>query len=99
LIARGVPSEAILVEDGSNSTWQNFVGASELLEERALERVLIVSDGFHLLRAEMMARELGLQPFGRPARGSPIARWSGTELDYVVREAAAIVGFRLGIRD
>src|SRR5437667_332469 len=35
-------------------------------------RVLLVSDGFHMLRLRIIATRLGLQPFTSPAPNSPI---------------------------
>jgi uncharacterized SAM-binding protein YcdF (DUF218 family) len=34
--------------------------------------VLLVSDGFHMLRLQIIARRLGLTPYTSPATGSPI---------------------------
>ena len=35
-------------------------------------RVLLVSDGFHMLRLKILATRQGLVPFTSPAPGSPI---------------------------
>jgi hypothetical protein len=40
-----------------------------------------------------MARELGLSPIARGASQSPIRPNSGTEFNYIVREAGATVVF------
>jgi vancomycin permeability regulator SanA len=53
--------------------------------------VIVVSDGFHLFRSRMMARDVGLQAWGSPAEMSPIRTGGGGELTYVMREAAAVV--------
>ena len=34
--------------------------------------MLLVSDGFHMLRLQIIASRLGLMPFTSPAPGSPI---------------------------
>jgi uncharacterized SAM-binding protein YcdF (DUF218 family) len=94
LIERGVPADAILMESEGRNSWESLQGVAPLLEERGLERVLLVSDGFHLFRVKLMARELGLEPFGVAAEGSPIEPWTGTELGYVMREAAGIIAFQ-----
>jgi uncharacterized SAM-binding protein YcdF (DUF218 family) len=93
LVDRGVPEGAILLENEGGDSWESMQGAADLLESRGLSRVLIVSDGFHLFRLKVMARELGLDAVARPATGSPIRQNSGTEFDYVVREAGGIVLF------
>lgn len=49
----GLPAEAALLEEGSTSTEENARLAAALLRERGLpaERVLVVTDGYHALRA------------------------------------------------
>jgi uncharacterized SAM-binding protein YcdF (DUF218 family) len=93
LMDRGVPDSAFLTEDQGRSSWQSMQGAAAVLEEAGLHRVLIVSDGFHLFRLKLMARELGLSPVAVAASDSPIKRNSLNEFEYVVREAAATLAF------
>jgi uncharacterized SAM-binding protein YcdF (DUF218 family) len=66
-------------------------GIAALLQPRNIDQVIVVSDGFHLFRARMMARDVGLQAWGSPAELSPIRTGGGGELTYVIREAAAVV--------
>ena len=84
--AAGVPPEAIRVEPFAGSTIQNAAFSLPLLPNAA-ERIIIVSDGFHLPRAWVIFRALGPQevilhattdaPFGQ------IFRW-------IRRESVAI---------
>ena len=90
-VEAGVPAEAILMENEGRDTWASMQGVADVLGERGLSRVLLVSDGFHLLRGEVMARDLGLVPFSAPATMSPIRTGGAGEFSYVVREAAGIV--------
>jgi uncharacterized SAM-binding protein YcdF (DUF218 family) len=62
-----------------------------LLQPLGVDEVILVSDGFHLFRSRMMARDVGLQAWGSPAVDSPIGAGGGGELAYVIREAAAVV--------
>jgi len=39
---------------------------------RQSRRVVLVSDGFHMLRVRIIATRLGLTPYTSPAAGSPI---------------------------
>lgn len=53
---RGVPARHLLLEERSTSTEENARNAAELLEA---ERVLLVTDAYHVLRAErVFARHL-----------------------------------------
>jgi len=90
LVERGVPPEAILLENEGRDSWESMRGVAALLAARDRPRVLLVSDGFHLLRLKLMARDLGLAGFASPAPDSPIRRGGPTELSYVLREAVGI---------
>jgi len=93
LIDRGVPQSAIRWENEGRDTWQSLRGVADVLEGSGVESLLIVSDGFHLLRAELMARELGFTAHGSASAGSPIDPWSGAEFSYVIRETGGIIAF------
>ena len=91
LVDRGVPADAILAENEGRDTWQSMLGVAAVLEGTDVDSLLIVSDGYHLLRSELMAGELGFQAWGSAAPDSPIRPWSGSELAYVIRETGGII--------
>jgi uncharacterized SAM-binding protein YcdF (DUF218 family) len=91
LTEAGVPPEAITAENAASDTWESMQGVAELLRPLGVDEVILVSDGFHLFRSRMMARDVGLQAWGSPAEKSPIRTGGGGELAYVIREAAAVV--------
>jgi uncharacterized SAM-binding protein YcdF (DUF218 family) len=95
LIEHGVPESAILMESTGRSSWESMQGAAEVLTTVGGDRVLVVSDGFHLFRLKVMARDLGLNPYGWAATGGPIRQGSMSEFSYVLREAAATTVFLL----
>jgi uncharacterized SAM-binding protein YcdF (DUF218 family) len=97
LEARGVPRTAILEETSGHSTYASLDGASTLLRQRGLFRVLLVTDPFHSLRARLIAQELGLVAYVSPTRTSPVR--GGTAFRHEVEEAAGIaVGRLIGFR-
>ena len=55
LVAHGVPAHAI-VEVGGDDSWANLSDAAHALHRRGLDRVLIVTDGFHEDRSLAIAR-------------------------------------------
>ena len=93
LIEHGIPESAILMENEAHDSWESMQGVARLLEERGLSTVLLVSDGFHLLRVKIMARDLGLTAHGTAAGDSPIRAWGPSEFGYAVREVAGIAVF------
>jgi uncharacterized SAM-binding protein YcdF (DUF218 family) len=91
LLDQGVPSTAIVRENEGRDTWQSIQGVAEVLGLREGQRVLLVSDGFHLLRSKLMARDLGFEPYGSAALDSPIRVGGAGELTHSFREAFAII--------
>ena len=65
LMEGGVPEDQILLEDQSHNTKENFLYSKELLADEGIDvgetDVLVVSNGFHLTRARMLA-ERGERP-------------------------------------
>lgn len=93
LIDHGVPPEAILSENTGRDTWQSMQGVAAVLKGTGIHSLLIVSDGFHLTRSKLMARQLGFTAYGSPAPDSPIRPWSSEEFSYVIRETGGILEF------
>ena len=91
LVRRGIPNEAMLLETEGRTTLASLRAAARLLRERqdGARRVLLVSDPFHMLRLELLARLEGLEPLPSPTRTSPITA-NGTVLEYMLRESMAI---------
>jgi uncharacterized SAM-binding protein YcdF (DUF218 family) len=68
----GVPTEAIILEERSRSTEENAVYSQEIMRERGWESALIVSDGYHLLRATWIFSQQGYTDFSTsPATDTP----------------------------
>lgn len=58
LVAAGIDEERILMEDKSTNTCENLVFSSELLDETN-ERVVLVTNNFHMYRAGKIAEKQG----------------------------------------
>jgi uncharacterized SAM-binding protein YcdF (DUF218 family) len=63
----GLPPAAIRVEDGSHSTIQNAVLTRRILTAERLSSVVLVSEGFHLMRSCVTFRLLGMTVAGTAA--------------------------------
>lgn len=62
LIANGIDKERIYLEDKSTSTFENLQNAKDILDENDLGYdITIVTDGYHQLRASLMASSLNLK--------------------------------------
>jgi uncharacterized SAM-binding protein YcdF (DUF218 family) len=67
-LQQGVPDTAILTENEGRTTAQSLDRVARLLRARDMERVVLVSDPFHVLRAGRIARRHGLEVMTSPTR-------------------------------
>lgn len=92
LVRQGIESHRILLEDRSVNTLENLRFSLERIQEvhpDALEgapSVVVVTNGFHVLRSKMLARRLGMHPTALAAETPPTFVVKG-----YVRESLALV--------
>jgi uncharacterized SAM-binding protein YcdF (DUF218 family) len=75
LVSSGISEDRLLMEDRSTSTMENLTYSWEILQAKGCrpDDVAILSSGYHLYRAKLMARALGMDPAGVCGRiGYPI---------------------------
>jgi uncharacterized SAM-binding protein YcdF (DUF218 family) len=89
----GVPASAMILEDQSHSTDESLANAQALMNARGLKSAIIVSDPFHLLRAEIIARDLGIEAYGSGASNSPTYTRTNQRVWYTLRESIALVWY------
>lgn len=92
----GVPDSAILRETTSRNSWESLAASARFLADREIKRVVLVSDPFHSLRIELIAKELGFDPVTSPTRTSPISglhAWLRYASEAVRVAAGRIFGF------
>ena len=83
LRAAGVPDEALLLEVQGRNSWESLAATGQILRDRGLTQVVLVTDGYHALRVQAIAEQIGLDASVSPSRegGSFIA---------LVKETAAV---------
>jgi uncharacterized SAM-binding protein YcdF (DUF218 family) len=96
---KGIPETAMLVEREGATSAASMTAAALLMREHNLTTALIVSDSYHMLRLELLARRLGIRAYRAPAPAAPIDRSVGERRRYVLREsilfpAQAVLGGR-----
>lgn len=89
----GVPDSALVLEDQSHSTEENLANAKTLMAARGWRSAVIVSDPFHLYRAELIARDRGIEAYGSGARNSPTYTAPQMRVWYTLREVRALVWY------
>jgi uncharacterized SAM-binding protein YcdF (DUF218 family) len=88
LRGKGVPDGAILKEVSGTNTWESLAAVSRFLQKRGVTKVLLVSDGYHALRLEAIADELGLDAAVSPTSSSSLSR--AGKVRALLRETAAV---------
>jgi len=86
LEARGVPRAAIYLEESSRSTEENAVYSKIIMEENGWQRALVVSDPYHLLRANVIFNQAGVTHTSSPAVSPSLGQYAPS----VIREVVAL---------
>jgi uncharacterized SAM-binding protein YcdF (DUF218 family) len=87
-----VPEEDLLLEVQGTNTWESLAATARFLRRLDLTNVVLVTDGYHALRVDAIADELGLD-----ASVSPSQR-GGSPRQLVQETGAVAVGRILGFR-
>lgn len=96
LAEAGVPREALLLEERSTSTEENAAFSAAIMRERGWDSAIVVSDGYHLLRAALMFGRAGVETYPSPAQ---VTAGPMNPLERIVREAREAGGLVLyGVR-
>lgn len=91
LIANGVDGEKVLLETASHNTAQNFAYSKKQMDEAQIDYsdgILVVSNGFHLTRARMLAQRAG---FGEVYTLAAPTSHLPSRLHMYIREPLALV--------
>ncbi|MCS6872168.1 MAG: YdcF family protein [Anaerolineae bacterium] len=96
LRAHGVPESAIFYEEQSRNTEENALYTYQIMAANGWQSVLLVSDSYHLFRAEAMFRAYGLTVSSSPAQlsSSSALPWQSV-IRNMIRETAAFVWWQL----
>ena len=89
LVAQGIPEARVLMEPKATSTMENLSFSFDIIRERGDEpdgSVAIVSSAYHLYRAKLMARNMGVTAAGVAAPWG----YFFVMLNYFIREAFGV---------
>ena len=89
-LRHGVPDSAILVESQGRTTQESLETVANMMQARDLDRAILVSDPFHMLRLSVVAGKLGLTPYTSPTPTSPISANRGQSWRYVLSESIKV---------
>jgi uncharacterized SAM-binding protein YcdF (DUF218 family) len=86
LMAHGVPAQAVVAQPEGRTTMASMTAVAAWLRSRGHQRVLLVSDPFHMFRLRLEARRTRLEAYTSPTDSSPISDNPVLELRYLFRE-------------
>ena len=90
LRARRVPDSAVVVQPQGRSTTTSMDAVADWLHARGRNRVVLVSDPFHMFRLRLEARRTALTAYTSPTESSPISNNPTLELRYLFAEGLKI---------
>ena len=102
----GVRGEDILVEGESRNTHDNAIATKRLMDSRQIDKILLVTSGFHMPRALATFRTAGIDAIPTPSSYSivnysrpPILNWIPSlgnlgKMQAVIREKLGILVYR-----
>ena len=93
LIQNGVPDAAIVVEPQGESTYQSLSAVKATTDSLTVRRIVVVSDPYHVLRAQLVAREVGFTTEVSATRSSVVR--GGAALRRNIRESLGIMVGRI----
>ena len=95
----GIPAEAILKEETSNTTREEAVRISRLLMHRGLIKILLVTESLHLRRAKAVFENAGLEVYPATSDDYSVSAISAKDrlwlASRIIEESAALAYYRL----
>jgi len=89
LESKGISKDRIFTENQATSTFENLSYSKKILDQKfgsSGYTVMIATNDFHMFRAKMLAKRLGLVAYGMPA-----STWWGSFPSNCIREYFAVV--------
>jgi uncharacterized SAM-binding protein YcdF (DUF218 family) len=84
LIDQEVPPEVIILEERSRSTEENALYTHDIMQANDWQTVVLVSDGYHLLRAHWIFERAGIVNWPSPALDPPFFNHFSSTLREIV---------------
>jgi uncharacterized SAM-binding protein YcdF (DUF218 family) len=95
LTSYGVPKNVVVPIGEGRDTMESLQAVAHRAGTAGWRTAVIVSDPWHSLRARTMADDLGLSAWTSPTRSGPIVQTRTIQAQYIVRESAALLHYRL----
>jgi uncharacterized SAM-binding protein YcdF (DUF218 family) len=90
---QGVPPEAIVLEEEGHSTEESALFTSEIMRARGWQRAIVVSDTYHLWRANLVFGKAGVEAYPSPAHDERYPLSERVYLYHLGREVVAVAWY------
>jgi uncharacterized SAM-binding protein YcdF (DUF218 family) len=94
LAENGIPADALLAVPTGVDTLESMRAVASTFRDRGWSSAVLVSDPWHVMRAERMAEDAGIDASGSPTRQGPAVQTRATQFRYILRETAAYLLYR-----
>jgi len=95
LAQEGVPRNALLAVPEGVDTLQSMKDVAAVFRQRGWHSAVLVTDPWHVMRAQRMADDAGIDAASSPTRQGPAVQTRTTQFRYIMRETAAYLLYRL----
>jgi len=94
LAKEGVPSAALLAVPEGADTLESMRAVSASFDRNGWHSAVLVTDPWHVMRAQRMAEDAGIHAESSPTRQGPAVQTRTTQFRYILRETAAYLLYR-----
>lgn len=95
---RGIPKEAIIIENQSTTTRENGIYVKEIMDKHHIKNILLVTSSLHMSRAMAVMHRLGVDPIAAP-NPPQIVVLSSSHLNLYLPNARALEASRSIIKE
>ena len=90
----GLPADALLAVPEGVDTLESMRAVSAAFDQRGWSSAVLVTDPWHVMRAQRMAEDAGIVAESSPTRQGPAVQTRATQFRYILRETAAYLLYR-----
>src|SRR6185369_1999307 len=90
----GIPGDALLAVPEGVDTLESMRVVAAAFKERGWTSAVLVTDPWHVMRAQRMAEDSGIEATSSPTRQGPAVQTRTTQFRYILRETAAYLVYR-----
>jgi uncharacterized SAM-binding protein YcdF (DUF218 family) len=95
LAREGIPGSHLLAVPQGVDTLESMRDVAATFRQHGWKKAVLVTDPWHVMRAQKMADDAGIQAASSPTRQGPAVQTRATQFRYIMRETAAYLVYRL----